>query len=132
MEVETIVTLLGIGLPAGWAAFEYRKAQAWKRAEFAAELVKEFATISRVRTAQMLLWGERTVVLTPGQPPEPVDEETFPKALLPPAPNATWSKKQLEIRHAFDSLLSRLETMQHHVASGLLSISNVAHYLAYT
>ena len=59
--------------------WQYAEAQVWKRAEFAAGLMKDFFDSPGVRKAQMLVWQDPRVELLPA--PAPALEELVARAV---------------------------------------------------
>jgi len=149
--LESIAT--GVGIPIGaitllLGVLEYIRAQAWKRAEFLAEVIKEFESNPMVHNVLLMLdWEDRPIELFPDMEKREsrfsrVDDRILLKSLathdvriveeeesvkvvpLTEAERAdhrlSFSPDQAAIRDCMDEFLNRLERFDSHVRSHLV------------
>jgi hypothetical protein len=132
-----------LGLVAGTTAFgagllQYMKAQAWKRAEFVANAIKEFESKRATREVMLMLdWYSREIELFP-EDHDPKSRKAFvtdsmvAEALVPHTERPKgYSDVEAAIRDAFDEFLDGLERFQHFVESGLVLAADFRPYLWY-
>ena len=122
---------------------EYTKAQAWKRAEFLAGVMKEFNSDPNVRLAKTMIdWQARDVELFPEQKDEHrkrvwVNDEVLIQALTPEDWKGTSENKlgyedsEAKIRDIFDAFFERLATINHYLDTKLITESDLRPYITY-
>jgi hypothetical protein len=135
--------------------WQYRRAERWRRGEFAAREIKEFNDDHCVQLAQMLIdWGDRKVNLFDKPNPGPRDlvhvtRETQWRALVPHTlkdkeayrsrasrggdsdPLAWFTLEEARIRDVYDDFLFYLNRFHHFIESRLLRSRELAPYLRY-
>jgi hypothetical protein len=116
-----------------WGVYEWRRAQAWKRAELLDKLIREFETTPALRlAAQALDWTSRSVTL-----PEigriGFTNEEFLAALRRhrEAPDERFSTAEATLRDAFDALLAFFSRLEVAVADGLVHGESTIGYFGY-
>lgn len=131
------------GLTSGTIAFgvglaQYRMAQRWKRAEFAAREFKEMLADPEVAIALRLLdWNSAHYDLSDdGKYPTlndvAVDDSMLARALEPHVrrPNG-YSPAEARLREAMDALLGHLQGFEHFIEAGLIRVDDFRPYLRY-
>lgn len=120
---------------------EYMKAQAWKRAEFLAGVMKEFNTDPNVRLARTMIdWKSRDFELFPDKKKEEdrrvwIDDKVLIEALTPEDWKGTIDNKmgyedsEVKIRDIFDALFERLATINHYLDTKLITKSDLRPYI---
>lgn len=115
----------------------------WKRAEFVAAEIKEFFGQRAVQTAQWLLDYSRIALLPDGTRPGHdatgtawiIDDATILSALRNHQTfddeTEAFSPQEMLCREAFDAWLTGLETLDHHVETGLIQVRDLKPYLGY-
>ena len=116
---------------------QYRRAQAWKRAEWvAAEVATFLNTPDVINALAMIDWWERYILLFPFHPdPEQrqvrVDDPLVTAALVHHSDSAGFSRAQARIRDCFDCFLDGLERFENFIEVGLIDVDDVRPYLSY-
>jgi len=116
---------------------QYRRAQAWKRAEWvAAEVASFLSTPDVVNALAMIDWWGRYILLFPLHPdPEQrqvkVDDPLVTAALVHHSKSAGFNRAQARIRDCFDCLLDGLERFENFIEVGLIDVEDVRPYLSY-
>ena len=140
LELKTVVDALGLVVAAAAFAIglgQYRKAQAWKRAEWVAQEMRELMERPLVRSAlQMIDWGLRDVVLFPDAvPPAPraveITSAQVERAMMPHEEHGRFSDSETAIRDAFDELFDGIERLAAHVDARLITPGDLLPYLKY-
>jgi hypothetical protein len=141
MDAGDKIALLGV-IVAGIAflvgLLQYRKAQAWKRAEFIANEVKEAFSNPYVQFALRLLdWNDSKYDLRQFTGDERlrrvrIADINVAAALVPHSdrPNG-YNRVEVQIRFAFDELLGRFQRFEHFIESRLVREQNFRPYLRY-
>ncbi|TAH39340.1 MAG: hypothetical protein EYC70_00720 [Planctomycetota bacterium] len=132
-----LVRTVAIASSAVFAAYQYYRGQVWKKSEFTSGVMKDFFQQPRVRSAlTMLDWAELPVELFPDQPERAqrsvvVTEAMIREALRTHQERTDFNETETAIRRSFDSLLFRLATYDHYVASGLIRDRDLQPYLGF-
>lgn len=139
-EVREWITIAGAALAFGISLWQYRRAQAWKRAEWIASEMRIFFDDPRINNAlSMLDWGKRYLPLLLKTP---LDDE--PRAFLYRGKDLLhaltskrnrqqrpYTNEEISIRDCFDRLLDGLERIENFIKAGLVRHKELAPYLNY-
>lgn len=133
--VPAWVAGLAAVLTLAFGTWEYRKAQAWKRAEFLASEVEKFESREATRAAmQMLDYNSVRIVLWPEHPsPDSIriDDAVLAGALLPHVEKQRFSVAEFRIRDYFDQYFDGLERFDHYIEVGLITEDDLQPFLGY-
>jgi hypothetical protein len=116
---------------------QYMKAQKWKRAEFVANLIKEFDSQEEIQNTKLMLdWNRRDLVIhsigfPEGRKINDFDDNLLLEALKPHTETSGFSDDQVAIRDTFDKFLDYLENFDHFIESGLVDTIEFKPYLIY-
>lgn len=145
------LALLGAAVAFAVGLFQYRRAQAWKKAEFLAGEMKDFFENLRVQRALLLIdWGVREIDLLENQPDGHncvrVTREIQTSALRPHIllggagsdpeiftlnGKAGFDRGEAAIRDCYDAFLDGLERFASYAKSGLIDASSLRPYIGY-
>lgn len=114
--------------------WEYRKSQAWQRAQFAAEQMHAFFDDERVKRVLTMLDYEESVLDVDGEM-RVVTDATLREALRPHTDGGpqggTFSGVEVVVRDAFDRFLDGLEQCDHFIEGKLVKPHDFRPYLHY-
>ena len=137
-----ITVVIGLGTLIK-AIVEYSKAQAWKRAEFLAGVMKEFVNDPNVRLAKVMIdWISRDVELFPENKKKEdkrvwVNDEILIEALTPENWKGTnenpigYEEHEAKIRDIFDTFFEKLATISHYLETKLITKQDLRPYITH-
>lgn len=135
------LALFGAAVGFGVGLYQNNTAQSWKRTEFVAAEAEKFFNDAKISTA-LLLIDYNVIRLTPegkralkGQAGHVYTDDALIKALAVHTKFEDevekFSEDEMLAREAFDALLTGLESFDHHIQAGLITMEDVQVYFRY-